>query len=298
MARVRASLPSSPRRFPHTRGDGPADDWGEGVGGGISPHPWGWPGREIPHGEKISDFPTPVGMARRASCRPRRSRMISPHPWGWPGRRHRQPALLHDFPTPVGMARRACERMSERLRFPHTRGDGPPLAFHSGQGLQISPHPWGWPGVATCLLPDPRDFPTPVGMARERCPPGCASYRFPHTRGDGPLVACGRSTRTRISPHPWGWPEITHNPSERQIDFPTPVGMARPPPGDHRTFEGFPHTRGDGPWFIEHGSESSEISPHPWGWPDARGRCETGVWDFPTPVGMARMFYPCRNDAE
>ena len=176
----------------------------------------------------------------------------------------------------------------------------------------ISPHPWGWPGLTSAELEVVRDFPTPVGMARLHEMPDLILARFPHTRGDGPFVALDVPRRLGISPHPWGWPVVTIFVSNmcqdfptpvgmarRQLkssaicstqDFPTPVGMARIPGRTWRHHNRFPHTRGDGPVRKRISTATPAISPHPWGWP---GGCAMSNWmmiDFPTPVGMARVY--------
>ena len=51
-------------RFPHPRGDGPADALFMRVAKGISPPAWGWPGYLRELGLLRQDFPTRVGMAR------------------------------------------------------------------------------------------------------------------------------------------------------------------------------------------------------------------------------------------
>ena len=105
MARFDLRISSSFARFPHTRGDGPEIESLNQSKGGISPHPWGWPGSRTYQSTVCRDFPTPVGMAHsRGDCECQRrgfphtrgdgplcarelvaGRLISPHPWGWPG---------------------------------------------------------------------------------------------------------------------------------------------------------------------------------------------------------------------
>ncbi len=70
---------------------------------------------------------------------------------------------------------------------------------------------------------------------------------FPHTRGDGPVLKSKIGDFGPFSPHTWGWTHNTLSHQRRRAVFPTHVGM------DHKRmisadlFEGFPHTRGDGP---------------------------------------------------
>ncbi len=48
--------------------------------------------------------------------------------------------------------------------------------------------------------------------------------RFPHTRGDGPIVRFRFDRADVISPHAWGWPEALRERDEARKDFPTRVG--------------------------------------------------------------------------
>ncbi len=71
------------------------------------------------------------------------------------------------------------------------------------------------------------DFPTRVGMARALLSAEVAGERFPHPRGDGPILAAEPSPWATISPPAWGWPDIGHALRGETVDFPTRVGMAR-----------------------------------------------------------------------
>ena len=138
-----------------------------GRSGVISPHPWGWPASPRKSNDPQSDFPTPVGMARKNRGRRNHANRfphtrgdgpdsdltafyllaISPHPWGWPDLFRPPRRRLLDFPTPVGMARAQGDVHSDRGGFPHTRGDGPAGNWRRSRANGISPHPWGWPGL-------------------------------------------------------------------------------------------------------------------------------------------------------
>ncbi len=64
-------------------------------------------------------------------------------------------------------------------------------------------------------------------MARDKITRIPAPHRFPHPRGDGPVLQRFRHLFNAISPPAWGWPvEIMNKPSH-PVDFPTRVGMAR-----------------------------------------------------------------------
>jgi len=92
---------------------------------GSSPRLWGWPANYQPQQFIQTEFPTPVGMARRTSPRAYTSRrvphacgdgpildwraqvaaMSSPRLWGWPVPQAVPAPRFLEFPTPVGMAR-------------------------------------------------------------------------------------------------------------------------------------------------------------------------------------------------
>ncbi len=93
--------------------------------GKISPPAWGWPDLDLLVTHAGNDFPTRVGMARRATGTggvpwgfphprgdgPPKSASftigigISPPAWGWPATFRRRDGHKPDFPTRVGMAR-------------------------------------------------------------------------------------------------------------------------------------------------------------------------------------------------
>ena len=50
----------------------------------------------------------------------------------------------------------------------------------------------------------------------------------------------------------------------------------------------FPHTRGDGPSWVDASSERIWFSPHTWGWSGHHVRFGACSFVFPTPVGMVR----------
>ncbi len=116
--------------------------------------------------------------------------------------------------------------------------------------------------------------------------------RFPHPRGDGPLIMVVGGAGIEISPPAWGWPGAESDLADDIADFPTRVGMARsnspkPPPARR-----FPHPRGDGPFLEELLFHFLAISPPAWGWPEVMNERKNTWFDFPTRVGMARRRTP------
>ena len=66
------------------------------------------------------------------------------------------------------------------------RGDGPACAPVGGDGVQFSPHAWGWSASAAWGGPIGGVFPTCVGMVRPSILDRVRHRSFPHMRGDGP----------------------------------------------------------------------------------------------------------------
>ena len=174
-----------------------------------------------------SRFPHPRGDGPESDTVKPVAREISPPTWGWPADPVRPHAGGGDFPTHVGMARWHRHSVRVSVRFPHPRGDGPPLEVIQWAIQLISPPTWGWPGGATGQVKGSDDFPTHVGMARGQVRLHQVQERFPHPRGDGPSFSAISNANFAISPPTWGWPEIHSSISAELADFPTHVGMAR-----------------------------------------------------------------------
>ena len=154
--------------------------------------------------------------------------------------------------------------------------------------LQISPPAWGWTVAGGEFLQHLPDFPTRVGMDRMALMVCRSGKRFPHPRGDGPLL-CADSTRLwRISPPAWGWTDAESRLLREIGDFPTRVGMDRVRGVIMWANGRFPHPRGDGPCGYEWEVRDYEISPPAWGWTAGSRMMASIRFDFPTRVGMDR----------
>ncbi len=125
MARTAGTCASGRRRVPHACGDGPMNREEIFSVIGSSTRLWGWPGEYWSARELMTEFPTPVGMARGMSkeyCHGERvphacgdgpghaaerheCARSSPRLWGWPVRSSLVASANSEFPTPVGMAR-------------------------------------------------------------------------------------------------------------------------------------------------------------------------------------------------
>ncbi len=105
------------------------------------------------------------------------------------------------------------------------------------------------------------------------------------------LASCHNSLASlEISPPAWGWPEFDGDFHDGGFDFPTRVGMARVFWTKKNPSPGFPHPRGDGPRHRRSRNPSAVISPPAWGWPEDGRRHRRSRQDFPTRVGMARIY--------
>src|SRR5271165_5281569 len=114
------------------------------------------------------------------------------------------------------------------------------------------------------------------------------TLRSPHTRGDGPNTTTGFATINWFSPHAWGWSEKAKPDAEGHLVLPTRVGMVRKGEAECRRPSCSPHTRGDGPRWIEIGAALLSFSPHAWGWSEALQIILTPEDVLPTRVGMVR----------
>ena len=154
---------------------------------------------------------------------------FSPHAWGCSGRPRRRRRGENVFPTRVGMFPLAASGSRAWSCFPHTRGDVPLCYPMSPTSPRFSPHAWGCsvrrqPFLCLCEV-----FPTRVGMFRPRSPRCFRGGRFPHTRGDVPIIIARPRGVAMFSPHAWGCSVGNDAGHGRHDVFPTRVGMFRYP---------------------------------------------------------------------
>src|SRR5438876_9179091 len=94
-------------------------------------------------------------------------RQFSPHAWGWSGHLLLTEGGHRVFPTRVGMVRSSRILSASPARFPHTRGDGPPLRDTQVVVSPFSPQAWGWSNSPAHSHLRREVFPTRVGMVRD-----------------------------------------------------------------------------------------------------------------------------------
>ena len=232
------SIPATraPRRFPRTRGDGPAAASATAPAAAtprVSPHTRGW--------TRID----------------RRFMWIA---WGFPAHAGMDPCssgyffTRSGFPAHAGMDLGAASMGSTTERFPRTRGDGPSRRRSRPMSAAVSPHTRGW--TPHCLADKIAftGFPAHAGMDPSPRVASWGAVWFPRTRGDGPHLLDARLRRVGVSPHTRGWTRPAPGGSVLDPGFPAHAGMDPAGAGPPQPPGWFPRTRGDGPWWARSAS--------------------------------------------
>ena len=177
--------------------------------------------------------------------------------------------------------------------FPHTRGDVPDIKAGLSQPILFSPHTWGCSIPRGLLHLGKYVFPTHVGMFLFDLRCFIANLRFPHTRGDVPLLDFLLYPITLFSPHTWGCSGLHRLWTRFGRVFPTHVGMFRIFLWVTGGLRCFPHTRGDVPFYRFGCRSVSVFSPHTWGCSVLLTSIRFFCLVFPTHVGMFRSLIFC-----
>ena len=211
---------------------------------------------------------------------------VPPHPRGWSPRAPCCAAAPAGSPAPAGMV--PTTRLVDPLvlRFPRTRGDGPPRLSCRPSRSSVPPHPRGWspelPHVALTVTGSP----APAGMVPDaRCGRGRVR-RFPRTRGDGPCDPVPCPLPFGVPPHPRGWSQLIAGADAGSDGSPAPAGMVLTQRDLLALVARFPRTRGDGPSLHAVRDMLGVVPPHPRGWSLA---LRAGIAVFcgsPAPAGM------------
>ena len=166
-----------------------------------------------------------------------------------------------------------CHRMT--VRFPRTRGDGPPGRCGRPWEATFPPHSRGWtPGLDADLRPE-HVSPALAGMDPGSARAGSGSRRFPRTRGDGPGIPWLPRWPAWFPPHSRGWTHTPRDGAPRRHVSPALAGMDPHPPGRRTPAPRFPRTRGDGPPASLLEGRRCRFPPHSRGWtPSHRGAGE------------------------
>ena len=150
-------------------------------------------------------------------------------------------------PARAGMDLLGGPKMVPVERFPRTRGDGPNCGSLWGCWRVFPPHARGWTRAVTSASRSRLVSPARAGMdlRYDRCRRSFA--RFPRTRGDGPDDEKTLTWLLGFPPHARGWTVKPECAGLLGLVSPARAGMD--PDGHlvHKSFLGFPRTRGDGP---------------------------------------------------
>ena len=215
----------TPRRFPRTRGDGPANGLTLRQLAQFPPHSRGWTLRPELRDRWGRVSPALAGMdPLRATPGPDRRRFprtrgdgpdlagggrgvgaFPPHSRGWTESRQHLAALHLVSPALAGMDLRGDDVNPEMCRFPRTRGDGPIRAEALLFRLAFPPHSRGWTPPSRRPGSPANVSPALAGMdPRYRRSSGAAPC-FPRTRGDGPVMGRTLPGCSPFPPHSRGW---------------------------------------------------------------------------------------------
>ncbi len=253
----------------------------------CSPHLRGWSPFVGNLDGLVRLLPAPAGMVPTASTSPATGRPCSPPPRG----RSLSQRSEHDrgilLPAPAGMVPSAPTTAGSWSTAPRTRGDGPAARSSARCDGSCSPHPRGWPLDPIRGSRPGRLLPAPAGMAPMRGTTAAARSSAPRTRGDGPGPGRGASWNPDCSPHPRGWPPAAADGLPGLLLLPAPAGMAPAKPRRPTSSRTAPRTRGDGPSPVRVARSTVACSPHPRGWPLARGGAVGARTLLPAPAGMA-----------
>ena len=91
-------------------------------------------------------------------------------------------------------------------------------------------------------------------------------WRFPRTRGDGPMAYRGLGQDDTFPPHARGWTGPRSPRGTNLLVSPARAGMDRVHPRRVLPLRRFPRTRGDGPWALARLKEHKPFPPHARGW--------------------------------
>ena len=232
------------RRLPRTRGDGPVSRPPLAGTTRASPHTRGWTRRRSQQGLISWRLPRTRGDGPDTVTLQQAMSRASPHTRGWTRGNVGLDRHQRGFPAHAGMDPLGEPPVSQRLRLPRTRGDGPRRNVSFATFAVASPHTRGWTPAAEQDHQEALGFPAHAGMDPSESPSAFRRTRLPRTRGDGPMRRWRRTISAAASPHTRGWthPEPLH-------------ALQRPPHTRGWTWcrcgtspcRGLPRTRGDGP---------------------------------------------------
>ncbi len=157
-------LPSASQRLPRTRGDGPRNDYRNGLSRRAPPHTRGWTrvgpgGVAADHGSPAHAGMDPMaastsirsmGLPRTRGDGPAAAQVLCgddvapPHTRGWTPCLARRACLFRGSPAHAGMDPERVAPCLQCLRLPRTRGDGPATYPSRLSSVWAPPHTRGW----------------------------------------------------------------------------------------------------------------------------------------------------------
>ena len=191
---------------------------------------------------------------------------LPPHARGWTAYFLSAAHVEHASPARAGMDRHGPAGASRRGGFPRTRGDGPGLNMEQKMDLLLPPHARGWTRASNGRSRGERASPARAGMDRRPTEPLARSGSFPRTRGDGPPSFAFRRTAVSLPPHARGWTRFWKWATVDWRASPARAGMDPAPVLHSGRRDGFPRTRGDGPFCQPAFMDVVVLPPHARGW--------------------------------
>ena len=211
-----------------------------------------------------------------------------PHTRGWTESDYIFSAIGDVSPAHAGMDLGCATTSTPSLRFPRTRGDGPPV----GKGIQkvkeFPPHTRGWTGAEHAQPVRRAVSPAHAGMDLVRGRRTMERRGFPRTRGDGPWRATVDNLLPQFPPHTRGWTRKGKGLAEIIDVSPAHAGMDRGHGTSFSTDSSFPRTRGDGPGLEQPVDNIGKFPPHTRGWTSYGGITTSAIRVSPAHAGMDR----------
>ena len=211
-------------------------------------------------------FPRTRGDGPHAPIRPGRALQFPPHARGWTLRRLEGHGGGSVSPARAGMDLKPSSAAAIRFGFPRTRGDGPLPRNRSSTMTLFPPHARGWTRGVRLRRRARGVSPARAGMDPARLPVAGDMWRFPRTRGDGPIGLIPLPPHASFPPHARGWTRPLWAAALRGGVSPARAGMDPAGAMLEKTRHRFPRTRGDGPVRGEGGMDDHAFPPHARGW--------------------------------
>ena len=212
-----------------------------------------------------SGFPRTRGDGPQATHLPDLSPEFPPHARGWTFRLRNTTQDVVVSPARAGMDPLFTIYRSAGRSFPRTRGDGPFLVRRTHDDSEFPPHARGWTG---CDRAQPR-----------------LEVVSPHARG-WTLRQALEDLDTLVSPARAGMDPCSCSRRSTPVRFPRTRGMDLVDDDVEYGGNGFPRTRGDGPFGKRTTTDEQMFPPHARGWTRNRSNGLGEIMVSPARAGM------------